>query len=72
MTKPNGQYRPDLLYARHNALDRSTFRYILAGVDVALRYSVARVLTTKKASEFAFVLEVIYKMGGVFKYPRVF
>lgn len=72
MTKPNEQYRSDLLYAPHDALERSTFRYILAGVDAASRHSVTRVLRTKKASEFSFVLEVIFKMGGVFKYPRVY
>ena len=29
-------------------------------------------LRTKKSSKVAFVLEVIYKTGGVFKYPRTF
>ena len=29
-------------------------------------------LELKKSSEVAFVLEVIYKKGGVFKYPKVF
>ena len=27
---------------------------------------------TKKSSEVAFVLEAIYKKGGVFKYPKTF
>ena len=42
------------------------------GVDVALRYKVARPLGTKKSSKAVFVLEAIYKKGGVFKYPKVF
>ena len=29
-------------------------------------------LRTKKSSKVAFVLEVIYKTGGVFKYPKTF
>ena len=45
---------------------------MLTGVDVASRYKVARPLKTKEASEVAFVLEAIYKKGGVFKYPKVF
>ena len=47
-------------------------KYILTGINVASRYKVARPLRTKKSSEVAFVLEAIYKKGGVFKYPKVF
>ena len=35
-------------------------------------FKVARALRTKKASKDAFVLEVISKKGGVFKYSKVF
>ena len=38
---------------------------------VASKYKVARLLRTKNSSKVAFVLEAIYKKGGVFKYPRV-
>ena len=48
------------------------YKYILAGVDVASRYKVARPRRIKKSSEVVFVLEVIYKEGGVFKYPKTF
>ena len=41
----------------------------MTGVDVASRYKVAK---SKKSSEVAFVLEAIYKKGGVFNYPKVF
>ena len=47
-------------------------QYILTVVDVPSRYKVARPIFTKKSSEDAFVLEAIYKNGGVLKYPKVF
>ena len=45
---------------------------ILTALDVASRYKVTRPLRTKKSGEVAFVLEAIYKKGGVFKYLKVF
>ena len=72
VTKPNEQHQFDLLYMPHNCFEGNTYRYILTGIDVASRYKVARPLRTKKSSEVAFVLEAIYKKGGVFKYPKVF
>ena len=72
VTKPNEQHQFDLLYMPHNLFEENTYKYILTGVDVASRYKVARALRTKKLSEFVFVLEAIYKNGGVFKYPNVF
>ena len=71
VTKPNEQHQFDLLYMPHNLFEGNTYKYILTGIDVALRYKVARPLRTKKSSEVAFVLEAIYKKGGVFKYPKV-
>ena len=56
----------------HNLFEGNTYKYILTGIDVASRHRVARALKTIKPSEVAFVLEVIYKKGGVFKYPKVF
>ena len=56
----------------HNLFEGNTYKYILTGIDVASRYKVARPLRTEKPSEVAFVLEAIYKKGGVFKYPKVF
>ena len=56
----------------HNPFEGNTYKYILTGIDVASRYKVARPLKTKKLSEIAFLLEVIYKNGCVFKYPSTF
>ena len=56
----------------HNLFEGNTYKYILTGIDVASKYKVARPLKTKKPSEVVFVLEAIYKKGGVFKYPKVF
>ena len=72
MTKPNEQHQFDLLYMPHNLFEGNMYKYILTGIDVASRYKVARPLRTKKSSEVAFVLEAIYKKGGVFKYPKTF
>ena len=71
MTQPNEQHQFDLLYMPHNVFEGNTYKYILTGVDVASGYQVARPLRTKKSSEVAFVLEAIYKKGGVFNYPRL-
>ena len=56
----------------HNVFEGNTYKYILADIDVASRYKVARALRTKKANEVPFVLEAIYEKGRMFKYPRVF
>ena len=56
----------------HNLFEGNTYKYILTRIDVASRYKVARPLRTKKSSEVAFVLEVVYEKGGVFKYPKAF
>ena len=55
-----------------NLFERNTYKYILTGIDVASRYKVARPLRTKTSSKVAFVLEVIYKKGGMFRYPKTF
>ena len=72
VTKPNKQDQFDLLYTPQNLFEGNTYKYILTGIDVASRYKVARPLRTQKLSEVAFVLEAIYKKGGVFKYPKGF
>ena len=45
----------------HNIFEGNTYKYILTGVDFAYQ-----------ESEVSFVLEAIYKKGGVFTYPKVF
>ena len=72
VTKPNEQHQFDLLYVHYNLFEGNTYKYILTDIDVASRYKVARALRTKKSSEVAFVLEAIYKKGGMFKYPKIF
>ena len=72
MTKPNEQHQFDLLYMTHNLFEGNMHKHILTDIDLVSRYKVARPLRTKKAYEVAFVLEAIYKKGGVFKYPRTF
>ena len=47
-------------------------KYILTGTHVSSRYTVARLLRTKKPSEDVFVLGAIYKKGGGLKYPKTF
>ena len=70
VTKPNEQKKFDILYMPYNLLEGNTYKYTLTGIDVASRYKVARPLKTKKSSEIAFLLEAIYKNGGVFKYSE--
>ena len=61
LKKPNEQQQFDLLYMPDNLFKGNTYKYIVTGIDVASRYKVARPLRTKKSSEVAFVLELIYK-----------
>ena len=49
----------------------NAYKYFLTSIDVSSRQSLQN-SRTKKSSEVAFVLEVIYKNGGVFKYPKTF
>ena len=56
----------------HNLFEGNTYRYILTSIDVTSRYKVARTFRTKKSNEVAFVLEAIYKNGGVCKYRKSF
>ena len=72
VAKPNQQHRFGLLYMPHKLFDGNTYKYILTGIDVPSRYKLTRTLKTKKSSEVAFVSEVIYKKGSVFKYPKTF
>ena len=50
VTIPNQLHQWDLLYMPHDVVYSSTYKYILAGIDVASRYKIARPLRTKKAS----------------------
>ena len=72
VTKPNEQHLFDLLYMPHNVSEGKAYKYILPGIDFASKFKVARPLRTKKSRENRFVVEAIYKKGGVFKYPKLF
>ena len=48
----------------------SKYKYILAGIDAASRYKVARPLRTKKARDVAEMIADIYKVGPL-KYPKI-
>ena len=72
LTKPIEQHQFDFSYMPHKFFEENTYKYVLTGIDVASIYKVARPLRTKKSSKVAFVLEAIYKKGGVFKYPKIF
>ena len=71
-TKPNKEHQFHLLFVHHNVFKVKTYKYILTGVDVALRYKDARTFKTKEASEVASALKGMYKKAGVFKYPQIF
>ena len=49
----------------------SKYKYILAGIDAASRYKVARTLRTKQAGDVAEMFADIYKVGPL-KCPKIF
>ena len=60
-----------LLYMPSDTLYGSKYKYILARIDAASRYKVARPLRTKQARNVAEMIADIYKVGPL-KYPRIF
>lgn len=71
VTIPNELHQFDLLYMPGDKLYGSKYKYILAGIDVASRYKVARPLRTKQAKEVAEMISDIYKVGPL-TYPKAF
>ena len=61
----------DLLYMPSDSLYGSKYKYILAGIDAASRYKVARPLRTKQARDVAEMIADIYKVGPL-KFPKIF
>ena len=47
------------------------YKYILAGIDAASRYKVARLLRTKHTHDVAEMIADIYKVGPL-TYPEIF
>ena len=54
-----------------DSLYGSKYKYILAGIDAASRYKVARPLRTKQVKDVAEIIADICKVGPL-KYPKIF
>ena len=61
----------DLLYMPSDSLYGTKYKYILAGIDAASRYKVARPLRMKQARDVAEMIADIYKVKPL-KYPKIF
>ena len=61
----------DLLYMPLDTLYGNKYKYILAGIDAASRYKVARLLGTKQVRDVAEMIADIYKVGPL-TYPGTF
>ena len=61
----------DLLYMPSDTVYRNKYKYILAGIDAASRFKVARPLRTKQACNVAEMIADIYKVGPLM-YPKTF
>ena len=70
-TISNKMHQFDLLYMPSDTLYGSKYKYILAGIDGASRYKVARALRTKQARNVAEMIADIYMVGPL-KYPKIF
>ena len=71
VTIPNEMHQFDLLYMPSDTLYGNKYKYILAGIDAASRYKVARPLRTKEARDMAEMIADIYKVGPL-TYPSIF
>ena len=71
VTIPNEMHQFDLLYMPSDLLYGSKYKYILAEIDAASRFKVARPLRTKQAKDIAEMIADIYKVGPL-KFPEVF
>ena len=61
----------DLLYMPSDTLYGNKYKYVLAGIDAASRYKVARPLRMKQAHDVAEMIADIYKVGSSM-YPSTF
>ena len=61
VTTPNEMHQFDLLYMPSDALYGNKYKYILAGIDAASRFKVARLQRTKQARDVAEMIADIYK-----------
>ena len=63
VTTPNEMHQFDLFYMPSDTLYGNKYKYILAGIDAASRFKVARLLRTKQARNVAEMIANIYKVG---------
>ena len=61
----------DLLYMPSDTLYGNKYKYILAGIDAASRFKVARPLRMKQVRDVAEMIADIYKVGPL-TYPSIF
>ena len=71
VTTPNEMHQFDLLYMPSDTLYENKHKYILAGIDAASRFKVARPQRTKQARDVAEMIADIYKVGPL-AYPKIF
>ena len=71
VTIPNEMHQFDLLYMPSDTLYGNKYKYILAGIDAASRYKVARPMRTKQAKDVAEMIANIYQVGPL-TYPKIF
>ena len=71
VTIPNEMHQFGLPYMPSDTLYGNKYKYILAGIDAASRYKVARPLRTKQARDVADMIADIYKVGPL-TYPKIF
>ena len=71
VTIPNEMNQFDMLYMLSDTLHGNKCKYILAGIDAASRYKVARPLRTKQARDMAEMIADMYKVGPL-TYPSTF
>ena len=61
----------DLLYMPLDTPYGNKYNYILAGIDAASRFNVARPLRAKQVGDVAEMIADIYKVGPLM-YPKIF
>ena len=71
VTIPNEMHQFDLLYMPLDTLYGNKYKYIIARIDTASRYKVARPLKTKQAQDVAEMIADVYKVGPLI-YPKIF
>ena len=71
VTTPNEMHQFDLLYMPSDTLYGNKHKYILAGIDSASRFKVARPLRTKQARDIAEMIVDIYKVSPL-TYSKIF